>query len=133
PSEAQLRHAAHHERVEYRKGPEASSGLPDQSCDLVTAAQAVHWFDLDAFYREARRVLKPAGVIALWGYARIYVNPDIDAVLHWFEYERVGSYWPEGRELARNEYRDLPFPFARIDTPTFVMSRHSTCADMLGL
>lgn len=34
--------------------------------DLVTAASALHWFDLPAFYREVRRVLKPHGCLAAW-------------------------------------------------------------------
>jgi SAM-dependent methyltransferase len=132
-SESQLQHATPHPRVEYRRGREFESGLAEASCDLVTVAQAAHWFDLSAFYDEVRRVLKPGGVLAIWGYARIFVNPEIDRVLRWFEYERVGQYWPPGRELARDEYRGLPFPFPRLDAPAFTIERSWTCADMLGM
>lgn len=78
-------------------------------------------------------MLVPRGVIAIWGYARIFVNAEIDPVLQWFEYERVGDYWPPGRDIARNEYRDITLPFPRIDTPAFVMRRSWTVADMLGM
>jgi SAM-dependent methyltransferase len=132
-SEAQLKHATPHPRVEYRLGRESESGLDPQSCDLVIAAQAAHWFDPPAFYAEVRRVAKPSAVIAIWGYARIAVNPEIDNVLRWFEYERVERYWPPGREIARDEYRSLPFPFARLDAPPFTIEREWTCSDMLDM
>jgi ubiquinone/menaquinone biosynthesis C-methylase UbiE len=132
PSDAQLRHALPHPRVEYRKGVEAASGLPDESCDLVTAAQAAHWFDLPAFYREVDRVLRPRGVLAVWGYAPIRVSPLIDPIVARFEHQDVGPYWPKGRELATNQYRDLPFPYRRLDTPAFTMERQWSCAEFLG-
>src|SRR5687768_3377362 len=67
-SAEQIAQATPHERVEYRAAPAERSALPDQDTDLVTVAQALHWFDLDPFYREVRRVLKPAGVFAAWCY-----------------------------------------------------------------
>jgi SAM-dependent methyltransferase len=132
PSPEQLKHAQAHSRVEYRLGPEAASGLASASCDLVTAAQAAHWFDLPAFYAEVHRVLKPNGVLAIWGYAPILVAPAIDPVVAWFEHQRVGPYWPAGRELANTQYRTLPFPYARLEAPAFVMERHWTCLEFLG-
>lgn len=39
--------------------------LPDASVDMVTAAQAFHWFDAAAFKRECRRILTPGGKVAL--------------------------------------------------------------------
>ena len=132
PSEAQLRHAAVEPRVEYRVGAEAASGLPDGSCDLVTVAQAAHWLNLPAFYAEADRVLRPRGVLALWGYAKIHVLPEVDAFVAWFEHQRVGRHWPPGRELATGEYRSLAFPYVRIAAPAFVMTRHWTAAEFLA-
>src|SRR5262245_53056061 len=48
-SEAQVRQAAAHPRIEYRVAPAEQSGLPDASADLVTIAQALHWFDFEPF------------------------------------------------------------------------------------
>ncbi|MGP9695480.1 class I SAM-dependent methyltransferase [Brachybacterium sp. AOP25-B2-12] len=42
-----------------------STGLPDASADLVTAAQSWHWFDTAAVCREVTRVLRPDGVLVL--------------------------------------------------------------------
>ena len=67
-SAAQLARATPHPRITYRLGPERESGLDDGSVDLVTVAQAFHWLDLDAFYAEVRRVLRPRGALAVWCY-----------------------------------------------------------------
>jgi SAM-dependent methyltransferase len=131
-SAAQLAHATRHPKVEYRAAPERASGLAAASCDLVTVAQAAHWFDLPAYYAEVDRVLVPGGILAIWGYAVIHVSPAIDPVITAFEYQRVGTYWPPGRELATSQYRTLPFPYPRLGTPSFVMSRRWTVDEFLG-
>lgn len=58
-SPEQIGHAQAHQRVEYRLALAHDSGLPSHSADLVTVAQALHWFDLPRFYAEVRRVLRP--------------------------------------------------------------------------
>jgi SAM-dependent methyltransferase len=135
PSERQLSNATAHPRVEYRLGREAQVDLSDASCDLVTAGQAAHWFDMPAFSAEVRRVLKPAGVVAIWGYNHTRVadeNDAIDRLIRWFQFERVGPYWPLGRERIDDEYRSLPFPFDRMEAPAFVMERSWDRASLLG-
>ncbi|XP_053351989.1 uncharacterized protein YafE-like [Clarias gariepinus] len=54
--------------VTYRSGPAEVLPFPDGSVDLLTAASAAHWFDTEPFLKEAARVLKPHGCIALLGY-----------------------------------------------------------------
>jgi len=130
-SDSQLQHAVPHPLIEYRRGTDADSGLDAGCCDLVCAAQAAHWFDLPAFYAEVDRVLVPHGVLALWGYAAIEIAPDLDSLIRSFEHERVGRYWPPGRERATNRYRGLPFPYPPIDAPGFVMERRWTRAEFL--
>jgi SAM-dependent methyltransferase len=130
PSAAQLAYARHHPRVEYRSAPERDSGLAPDSCDLVTAAQAAHWFDLTAFYGEADRVLRPGGVLAIWCYNTTLVEPAIDRVIYTFQHERVGPHWPSGREHTDAAYRTLPFPYGRIEAPPLVM-RHRWTRDQL--
>lgn len=122
-SAEQLAHARPHPRVEYRRALDRDSGLARASCDLVTAGQAAHWFDLPAFYREVDRVLRPGGALAIWCYTRTLVAPEIDAVVSAFQYQRVGPYWPAGREHTDAGYRTLPFPYERIAAPPLAM-RH---------
>ena len=42
-----------------------ATGLPTGSADLVTVAQAWHWFDAEAASAEVARLLAPGGVLAL--------------------------------------------------------------------
>lgn len=58
-SPEQIDHAYQHEKIEYRVEQAERASLASGSVDLVTVAVAVHWFDLDVFYQEVRRVLKP--------------------------------------------------------------------------
>jgi ubiquinone/menaquinone biosynthesis C-methylase UbiE len=132
-SAPQIANATTVDRVEFAVADASSSGLPDHSCDLVTVAQAVHWFDLPAFYAEARRVLRPRGVIALW----CYVAPETDSPLvndcvHEFQYGRVEPFWPPGRELVDTRYETLPFPFERLTAPRFQMTAEWTRDGFLG-
>jgi ubiquinone/menaquinone biosynthesis C-methylase UbiE len=132
-SASQVKNAEAAERVEYRVATAEGSGLSGESCDLVTVAQAAHWFDLPLFYAEARRVLKPDGIIALWCYVLMETgHPDVDALIRHLQYERLGPYWPAGRELVEDQYRSLPFPFEAIETPPFEMKVRWTRASVLG-
>jgi SAM-dependent methyltransferase len=132
-SAAQMASAPALANVEYRVTPAEASGLPDHSTDLVTVAQALHWFDLPKFYAEVRRVLKPQGVIAAWGYNRLLIDqPEVQRIVDRFYEETIGSYWPPERVLVENSYRDLPFPFARIAAPGFSLHKDWTPEHLLG-
>jgi SAM-dependent methyltransferase len=120
PSEKQVANAQRHLRVEYRIAPAEASGLDASSVDLVTVAQALHWFDLKRFYIEVRRVLKPPGVIAVWAYKLAMVSPKIDAVVHHYYSDIVGAYWPAERVMIE-KFEELPFPFPEMVTPPFEM------------
>ena len=132
PSSAQIASASAHARVRYAVEPAEHCSLPDASADLVTVAQAYHWFAHDAFCAEARRVLKPGGVVALWTYAESTVSPGVDAVFAYLNDTLVIGDWPPEREHVVNRYRDLPFPFARIDAPEFAMQCDWTLAQYLA-
>jgi len=120
-SAEQVRHAAPHPLIDYRVAPAEASGLVDHSVGLITVAQAAHWFDLPRFYAEAARVLKPGGAIAVWGYGRMLLPSEMDALLQRFYAETVGPYWPPERALIDDAYRSLDFPFAEIEAPAFAI------------
>lgn len=132
PSAQQLASATPHPRVRYAVEPAEHCSLPDASADLVTVAQAYHWFAHDAFCIEARRVLKPGGMIALWTYAESVVSPDVDAVFDYLNNTLVMPDWPPEREHVITRYRDLPFPFARVDAPAFAMHCDWTLSQYLA-
>lgn len=132
-SAAQISNADACARVEYRVATADASGLPGRSCNAVTVAQAAHWFDLPTFYAEARRVLKPDGVIAAWCYVLMQTGrPALDATIRHFQYERVGPYWPQGRDLVEDHYRSLDFPFEPIEAPPFEMAAQWNRASLRG-
>lgn len=121
-SARQLAHAAPHDRVHYRHAPAEHGPLSDTSVDLVTVAQALHWFDVAAFNAEAARVLKPSGVLAVWTYALMTTTPAVDAIVDRFYREIVGPFWTPERRHVETGYRDLPFPFPELDPPRFDMT-----------
>ncbi|MBX2986882.1 MAG: class I SAM-dependent methyltransferase [Bdellovibrionaceae bacterium] len=57
------------------KGSSERMGLPAAEFDLVTAAQAFHWFDPRATRREFRRLLKPDGRAAILWNNRQVLSP----------------------------------------------------------
>ncbi len=118
-SAAQIAHAVPHPRVEYGVAPAEASGLPDGAVDLVTVAQALHWFDFARFYAEVRRVLAPGGAIAVWSYDLAQFDPAVDGLVRRLARETVGPYWPPERRWVDEEYRTLPFPFAEVPAPAF--------------
>lgn len=118
-SAGQIAHAHGPANVSFRVATAENSGLADASIDLISVAQAAHWFDLPLFYAEARRVLKPGGVIALWGYGRLVLPEGMDAIFRRFYVDTVGPYWPVERALIDDGYRSLAFPFTEIAAPEF--------------
>jgi len=121
PSAPQIASAEPNPRVRYEVAPAERCSLADHSVDLVTVAQALHWFDVPRFHAEARRVLKPAGVIAEWGYAECSVSPEVDAVCRHLYGDLLEAYWPAERRHIERAYDDLEFPFERLAMPELAM------------
>jgi SAM-dependent methyltransferase len=122
-SAKQVAAAEPHPHVEYRVAAAEASGLGSRSMDLVTVAQALHWFRFDEFYAEAKRVLKPGGVLAVWSYGIQHVadEPRIDAEVQRFYSDVIAAYWPAERKHVENGYGNLPFPFDELEPPRLAM------------
>lgn len=133
-SQEQIASAKPHPKIEFRVASAEQSGLPGSSVGLVTVAQAVHWFNLEKFFAEAQRVLAPGGVIAVWAYGINTVEGEaVDGLVQDFYWNTVGPYWPPERKIVEGDgYRALPFPFAEITPPSFVMEVQWTCEQLLG-
>lgn len=132
PSAKQISAAPPAANVRYAVEPAEASSLADASADLVTVAQAMHWFDVPRFQAQAKRVLKPDGVIAAWTYAQSRVTPAVDVAFDRLHDNLLDGYWPPGREHVINGYRDLPFAFARLSAPPFAMRCEWTLAQYLA-
>ena len=131
-SARQLAHARSAPNVDYFQGAAEAIPLADGSLDLATAAQAAHWFNLERFYAEACRVLRPGGVLALWCYPLMRITPEIDRVVYTLYEQVCGPYWDERRKLVENCYTDLPFPFVALDPPGFEMHARWRLRDLVG-
>jgi SAM-dependent methyltransferase len=131
-SAPQIAQAQPQPSIEYRVAPAEDSGLADASVDLVSIAQALHWFDFDRFYAEVRRVLKPGGIVVAWTYQLLRSAPAIDALLLDFYRRVLGPYWPPERKWVDLGYRGMPFPFAALEAPTFEIRLQWTLADLLA-
>ena len=131
-SEKQITNAQPHGCVDYRVAPAEDSGIESGTVDLIMVAQAMHWFDLDRFYAETRRVLKPDGVLAAWAYNLLHIALAIDEVVNRYYYEVVGPFWPPERKLVEEGYRTIPFPFTEIMPPSFRMETRWTLEQLLG-
>jgi SAM-dependent methyltransferase len=130
-SAKQIEHAQPHPRVEYAVALAEACPLPDASADLVLVAQALHWFELDRFYAEVRRICKPNGIMAAACYYEPSVNDAVNAVLARFE-ALVRPYWPAGREWVDAGYRTIPFPFEEVAAPRFELTRAADSPRFLG-
>lgn len=117
----QIANAEPRPNLRYAVAPAEQSGLADGSCDLIVAAQAAHWFDLERFYAEVRRVAKPGAAVALVSYGLMLVDPILDPVIDRFHNGTLAPYWPADRWKVIRAYRDLPFPFAEQPVPPMAM------------
>lgn len=131
-SAEQIAHATPHPRVAYAHTPAEASGLPDGVVDLAVAAQAAHWFDLDGYYAEVRRVARPRAIVALTAYALMRFNDAVDPVVDHFYANVLAPYWPPERRHTEDGYRSLPFPFEELPAPAFEMRADWTLEHVIG-
>jgi ubiquinone/menaquinone biosynthesis C-methylase UbiE len=131
-SARQLAEAPALPNVRYRVSPAETTPFPDAQFDLVTVGQALHWFDFERFYAEVRRILRPGGVLAAWGYELLTVSPEIDELVNVFYRKTVGPYWAPERRYLEERYRTIPFPFDEVPAPEFTMEKTWTLDDLLG-
>ncbi len=104
--------------VSYAIAAAEQAPVDPHAVDLVTVAQALHWFNLPAFWTELRRVLKPDGIFAFWGYTWPRATPEIDALLDELR-DTLAAHWPARSAILHDDYRGIVPPFAVVPTPAF--------------
>lgn len=131
-SNQQLANAIRFPNINYSNQPAEATNFQDAAFDLITVAQAIHWFDFDRFYSEARRTLKPDGLIAVIGYGQPTVNNEVDDVIFHFYETILGKYWDPERKFIDDNYETVPFPFDKIECPQFSINYCTTAERFLG-
>ena len=116
-SQKQLNHAFQAENIRYSTQPAEKTNFADNTFDLITVAQAVHWFDVDKFNMEVKRLGKPNSIIALIGYELNNISPEIDRIIRHFYSNIIGEYWDNERSHIQNRYQQISFPFRELETP----------------
>lgn len=132
-SAQQIDHAIPHPKVEYHVSKSENIFLPNDSLDLLTVGQAIHWFHFDEFFEEVRRVVKPGGIFTCWTYKYLTINTDLDKVL-WKFFDLIDAYWPPERDHVMVEYNSIPFPndFEALEFPFIYIERGMTAEETLN-
>ncbi|GAB7339929.1 hypothetical protein MBLNU457_6449t1 [Dothideomycetes sp. NU457] len=130
-------------------------GLEAGSVDVVTSAQAAHWFDYPRLFPQLGRVVRKGGTLAFWGYKdHVFVDyPKASEILADYSYandkHKLGPYWPKGREILQDKLRAVKPPksdwedIQRVEYEpgtqgrqsgqgTFFFSRRLTVAECMG-
>lgn len=132
PSATQIASATPHPNIHYAVAPAEQCPLPDSTADCVCVAQALHWFEFERFFSEAKRVLRDDGLLIVWTYERSSVNPAVDAVFENLYRGTLDDYWPPERKHVETGYRNIPFPFNEIATPDFELRCEWTLSQYLA-
>jgi SAM-dependent methyltransferase len=131
-SSEQIKNAEKHDMIEYRVASSENSGITNQSVNLITAASAVHWFNLPGFYKEVIRVAVPGGVLAVWTYHVGYIESPFDELFLHFYRDILAPYFNEGARLVDNRYSEITLPGTPIESRDFSVSIDWKLADMLN-
>ncbi len=131
-SQKQLMEAPRKSNIVYTTEQAEQSSFPDHSFDLISVAQAIHWFQFDAFYREVKRTILPGGLFAVIGYGLISIDAEIDPFIRHLYTEVTGPYWDAERKHIDQLYQTIPFPFAQLPAPEMTIRYWWTRAHFTG-
>ncbi|MGD8560392.1 MAG: class I SAM-dependent methyltransferase [Gammaproteobacteria bacterium] len=131
-SENQIKNAKPAKGVIYKNQPAEQTTIESESVDLITVAQALHWFDFEEFGREANRVLKPGGILAAWTYGLHKISPEIDEVIDDLYGPMLNQFWPPERQHIDEGYENIKLPMREIKAPEFRMEIEWDLSQLIG-
>ena len=131
-SQQQLDNAYNSDKIYYSLQPAEETIFASNAFDLITVSQALHWFQFDKFYKEVKRVAKPNARIAVWMYALLRINPEIDQIIDQYHFKTLEKYWDDERKFVDQHYRTIPFPFKEIECPPFQIENEWTLKELKG-
>lgn len=133
-SREQIAHAMLRDNIDYRVCSAEKSDLEGDSFDLVTVAQALHWFGYERFWPEVRRVAHVGALFCAWGYAWLGSVPEVEKALIIPFREAIEPFWAPNNKILWDGYRveDVSFPFVPISTPNFEISLEWTVRQLVS-
>lgn len=132
-SKNQLAEAVENPRISFSVSPSEKTSFADASFDLVTVAQAYHWFNFSDFKLELQRVGKPGSVLAVWGYGLILSEEkNLQDLILYFYKDVVGEYWDPERRYVDEEYHTIPFPYSAVRNKNFNIEVNWSIDDFAG-
>lgn len=131
-SEKQLSQALKLPNIIYQVESSDKANVPNDSFDLITVAQAIHWFNFDAFYAEVKRTLKTDGLLAVIGYGLMFIDKKVDQAIFKLYEDILGKYWDNERRYIEEGYKTIPFPFEEIVAPHFQIKTSWNFNQMIG-
>ncbi len=131
-SSEQMSFAPQKSNITYLNAPAENTPFPDDAFDLITVAQAVHWFNIDDFYAEVRRTAKNGALLAVIGYGMVRVNKVLNPIINQFYDDAFTNYFTENRSYLDHHYSTIPFPFKEIESPDFNASYEWSISDLEG-
>ena len=132
PSAEQIKNAIQKSNIEYSVASAENSNLPANSVNLITVAQALHWFDFTKFFAEVKRVAKPDTLLSVWSYELCKVDEETDKIFMRFYRNILEDYWAPERKHVENAYSDIPFPFKEVKEQIFYMKKQWNLQDFMG-
>lgn len=131
-SQEQIDNAQKNDNIIYKVESSSLSSLGNSSIDLITVAQAIHWFEFDTFYSEVKRVSKPNAIIAIIGYELLSISKEIDECVFDFYSNKLNDYWDDRRRYIDEQYSTIPFPFEEVKIPQYNCKLHWNRDQLMG-
>ena len=131
-SSKQIDNAEKAVNIYYSVQPSEHTNIESSSVDLITVAQAIHWFDFEKFYAEVKRVAAQNAFIAVWAYSLLKIEGTIDEIISDYHFNFLGNYWDAERKYVDDEYKNIPFPFNQINTPPFFIEKYWSLTELEG-
>lgn len=118
-SKNQMMHRQENPRITYSTSPAERTPFDENRFDLVTVAQALHWFDFNQFWEEVSRVSKPGTIFCAWGYDWLYGDDQLNnEIIEPFR-SALEPFWRPNNRILWEGYRneDIRCPFPRVQNP----------------
>lgn len=131
-SEKQIEHAQKQNNIEYFISRAEKTRFGDDTFNLTTVGQALHWFDFPAFFQEVKRTSKNNALLSVWGYKLLKVSEEIDPLIDDFYTNITGPYWDKERKHIDTAYQNIPFPFEEIKAPHFTIEVRWNLSELEG-